>query len=157
MALVRSALRLTRSSGVLAQCSRSMADMPLTFAAPSQVFYNQQDVRQVDVPSFSGNFGILPNHVPVLAVLQPGVVSVVEADGSTNKYFVSSGSVTVNKDSTVQVLAEEAVPLSDLDAAACRQALTQAQADLASATGDQERVEAQIAVEVSEALVKACE
>ena len=41
--------------------------------------------------------------MPVLAVLQPGVVSVVEADGSTNKYFVSSGSVTVNKDSTVQV------------------------------------------------------
>ena len=52
MALVRSALRLTRSSGVLVQATRAMADMPLTFAAPSQVFYNQQDVRQVDVPSF---------------------------------------------------------------------------------------------------------
>ena len=52
MALARSALRLTRASGVLVQATRGMAEMPLTFAAPSQVFYNQQDVRQVDVPSF---------------------------------------------------------------------------------------------------------
>ena len=52
MALVRSALRLSRASGTLVQATRGMAEMPLTFAAPSQVFYNQQDVRQVDVPSF---------------------------------------------------------------------------------------------------------
>ena len=57
MALVRSALRLTRASGVLVQASRGMAEMPLTFAAPSQVFYNQQDVRQVDVPSFRSVLG----------------------------------------------------------------------------------------------------
>jgi len=157
MALVRSALRLGRASSVLTQTTRGMAEMPLTFAAPSQVFYNKQDVRQIDVPSFSGNFGILPHHVPTLAVLQPGVVSVVEADGATNKFFVSSGSVTVNQDSTVQVLAEEAVALSALDPAACRKALTEAQSQLAAASGDQARVEAQIAVEVGEAMVKACE
>ena len=57
----------------------------------------------------------------------------------------------------MQLLAEEAVPLADLDSAACRQALSQAQAELASASGDEARVEAQIAVEVSEAMVKACE
>ena len=34
-----------------------------------------------------------------------------------NKYFyiVSSGSIAVNKDSTVQILAEEAVAIDDLD------------------------------------------
>jgi len=44
-------------------------------------------VKQVDVPSFSGSFGILPNHVPTLAVLKPGVVSVIEEDGTQKKYF----------------------------------------------------------------------
>ena len=53
MALSGSALRLTRATGVLlTQSVRSMAEMPLTFAAPSQVFYNRVDVRQIDVPSF---------------------------------------------------------------------------------------------------------
>ena len=66
----------------------------------SQVYYNNANVRQVDVPSFSGAFGILPNHVPTLAVLKPGVVTVVEQDGQAKKFFVSSGSVTVNEDSS---------------------------------------------------------
>lgn len=68
-----------------------------------QVFYDQAVIRQVDVPSFSGSFGILPKHVPTLAVLKPGVVTVYEEDGSTKKVFVSSGTVTINDDSSVQV------------------------------------------------------
>ena len=68
----------------------------------------------MDVPSFSGAFGILPNHVPALAVLSPGVVTVYEDEGATKKFFVSSGSITVNEDSSVQILAEEAHALEDL-------------------------------------------
>jgi F-type H+-transporting ATPase subunit delta len=66
------------------------------------------------VPSFSGSFGILPNHVPSLAVLKPGVVTVFENEGNVKKFFVSSGSVTINEDASVQILAEEAHPLEDL-------------------------------------------
>lgn len=57
----------------------------------------------MDVPSFSGAFGILPKHVPTLAVLKPGVVTVIENEGGSKKYFVSSGTVTINDDSSVQV------------------------------------------------------
>lgn len=41
--------------------------------------------------------------MPTLAVLKPGVVTVYEEDGSTKKVFVSSGTVTINEDSSVQV------------------------------------------------------
>lgn len=51
------------------------------------MYYNNANVKQVDVPSFSGSFGILPEHVPTLAVLKPGVVSVFEEDGNVKKYF----------------------------------------------------------------------
>lgn len=68
-----------------------------------QVFYADSAVRQVDVPSFSGSFGILPKHVPTLAVLKPGVVTVFEQSGDVKKIFVSSGTVTINDDSSVQV------------------------------------------------------
>ncbi|CAG0915953.1 unnamed protein product [Notodromas monacha] len=131
--------------------------MSFTFAAPNGVFYNAASVRQVDVPSFSGSFGILPNHVPTLAVLKPGVVTVVEDDGSSKKFFVSSGSVSVNVDNSVQVLAEEAVTLDQLDAGACRETLQWAQGQVVSCAGNEEaKAEAEIAVEVAEALVKAC-
>ncbi|XP_035213289.1 ATP synthase subunit delta, mitochondrial-like [Stegodyphus dumicola] len=120
-----------------------------------QVFYNKANVKQVDVPSYSGSFGILPNHVPTLAVLKPGVVTVYEEDGASKKYFVSSGSITINDDSSVQVLAQEAVPVDRLDAQACREGLAKAQQQLSSATTEEAKAEAQIAIEVNEELVKA--
>ncbi|PIK55787.1 putative ATP synthase subunit delta, mitochondrial [Apostichopus japonicus] len=79
------------------------------------MYYNQASVKQVDVPSTSGTFGILAQHVPLLAALKPGVITVTEDDGTINKYFASSGTVTVNADSSVQVLSEIAVPLDYLD------------------------------------------
>lgn len=51
------------------------------------MFYNNANVKQIDVPSFSGSFGILPQHVPLLAVLKPGVITVHEQDGNQKKYF----------------------------------------------------------------------
>nr|CAG4645274.1 EOG090X0JDB [Leptodora kindtii] len=156
MALSRSALRLLSSRAAFMPV-RGYADMSLTFAAPSQVLYNGANVKQVDVPSFSGSFGILPAHVPTLAVLKPGVVTVYEQDGSAKKIFVSSGTVTVNEDSSVQLLAEEAVPVEQLDISAAKELLAQAQNELASAGNDKDKAKAAIAIEVTEALVKACE
>ena len=63
--------------------------------------------------------------------------------------------MTINEDSSVQVLAEEAVPIDTLDGQAAREALTKAQQQLASATDEVAKAEAQIAVEVSEAIVAA--
>ncbi|KAK2715281.1 ATP synthase subunit delta, mitochondrial-like [Artemia franciscana] len=161
MSVSKSSLKLLHSafnSCLRRYASGDASQMAFTFAAPSQVFYNNANIRQVDVPSFSGSFGILPAHVATLAVLKPGVVTVYQEDGSTKKYFVSSGTVTVNDDSSVQVLAEEAVPVENLDLQAARDILSKAQSDVTSAGADMLKLaEGQIAVEVGEALVKAAE
>lgn len=52
-----------------------------------QVFFKEASVKQVDVPTLTGAFGILPAHVPTLQVLRPGVVTVIGDDGSSAKYF----------------------------------------------------------------------
>jgi F-type H+-transporting ATPase subunit delta len=143
------------TTGVQHQFTRNYADMAFTFASPSSVFYNKANVKQIDVPSFSGHFGILPSHVPLIAVLKPGVITVHEQDGANKKYFVSSGSVTVNDDSSVQILAEEACPVDQLDAQAVRDGASKAAQDLLSAGSDVAKAEAQIALECYDALQKA--
>lgn len=157
MALRYSATLL--ATGVRRQMSaqaRAMSQMAFTFAAPNGVHYDGASVKQVDVPSLAGSFGILPNHVPALAVLKPGVVTVYEDDGDVKKFFVSSGSVTVNEDASVQILAEEAHSIDAIDVAEARTALAEAQSAVGAAADDTARVEAQIAVEVAEEIVKAC-
>ncbi|EFA04639.1 ATP synthase subunit delta, mitochondrial [Tribolium castaneum] len=158
MAALRGVSRLLTRRALNTAPKRGYADeMSFTFAAGNQVFYDAQSVRQVDVPSFSGSFGILPKHVPTLAVLKPGVVTVFENDGNVKKIFVSSGTVTINEDSSVQVLAEEAAPVENIDISAAREILSKAQGELSSAATEQARAEASIAIEVGEALVKAAE
>ena len=66
---------------------------------------------------------------------------------------MSSGTITVNEDSSVQVLAEEAVPVDWIDPQSARDVLAKGQSDLSSANTEEARAEAQIAIEVGEALV----
>ncbi|XP_065102358.1 ATP synthase subunit delta, mitochondrial isoform X2 [Paramisgurnus dabryanus] len=132
-------------------------EMSFTFASPTEVFFKEASVKQIDVPTLTGAFGILPAHVPTLQVLRPGVVTVFNDDGSAAKYFVSSGSVTVNADSSVQLLAEEAVPLDSLDLAAAKANLEKAQSELAGASDEASRAEVLISIEANEAIVKALE
>ncbi|XP_012267405.2 ATP synthase subunit delta, mitochondrial [Athalia rosae] len=154
---LRPFLRSTRSH--IRNYAEALRDdqMKFTFAGANQVFYDTQSIRQVDVPSFSGAFGILPKHVPTLAVLKPGVVTVYEDDGNVKKVFVSSGTVTINEDSSVQILAEEAHEVGNLDAAAARDILSKAQQELNSASSEKDKAAAAIAVEVAEALVQAAQ
>merc|ERR1740128_1170710 len=130
--------------------------MSFTFAAPNALHY-KASVKQVDVPSFSGSFGILPAHVASLAVLKPGVVTVYEEEGATKKFFVSSGSITINDDHSVQIICEEAHKVEDIDIAAAKEVLAQAHADAAAAADEVSKAEALIAVEVGEALVAAAQ
>ncbi|XP_029906069.1 ATP synthase F(1) complex subunit delta, mitochondrial [Myripristis murdjan] len=154
---LRRSLPVLRQARCYAEAASSAPQMSFTFASPTQVFYQEASVKQVDVPTLTGAFGILPAHVPTLQVLRPGVVTVFSDDGSSTKYFVSSGSVTVNADSSVQLLAEEAVPLDQLDVAAARANLEKAQSDLAGTSDEALRAEVQISIEANEAIVKALE
>ncbi len=88
---------------------------------------------------------------------RPGVVTVFETDGAAKKFFVSSGTITINADSSVQILAEEAHKVEDLDGAAAKQALNEAQSMLGKASSEEDKAAAQVAIEVAEELVKACE
>ncbi|XP_056133673.1 ATP synthase subunit delta, mitochondrial [Lampris incognitus] len=155
--LLRRSLPMLRQSRCYAEAVSGAPQMSFTFASPTQVYFNAASVKQVDVPTLTGAFGILPSHVPTLQVLRPGVVTVFNDDGSSVKYFVSSGSVTVNSDSSVQLLAEEAVPLDQLDIAAAKANLEKAQSELASASDEALRAEVQISIDANEAIVKALE
>merc|ERR1719403_465696 len=77
------------------------------------------------------------------------LLNVYTAEG-TQSFFVSSGSYTVNNDSTVSIIAEEACKLADLDKEAATKALAAAQG--AANSGD---AEAQIEVDVLTAVVAA--
>lgn len=107
--------------------------------SPARLLFSG-DVVSVQIPGAEGEMTILPGHAPVLSTLKPGVVS-IQKDGGTDKIFVRGGFAEVNAKG-LTVLAETAIPLADLDAAALAQQIRNAEEDVADAKSDVARAKA---------------
>lgn len=62
------------------------------------------DVDAVQVPGAEGDFGVLPKHAPIMAMLRAGTLS-VENDGKTQHFELDGGFVDVTPEG-VTLLAE---------------------------------------------------
>ena len=127
-----------------------MADK-LTFALVSperELFHGQVD--QVVVPGAEGEFGVLPDHAPLMSVIKPGALRILDA-GAERRIFVNGGFADVTPEG-LTVLAEEAIDLADVDSAALEQQLKNASEDLRDASDEAKRAAATRALARLEAL-----
>jgi len=95
-------------------------------------------VEQVTVPGADGQFTVLKGHAPFLSTLKPGVLDIVSADGSSQRIYVRGGFADVNA-SSLTVLAEQAMPMEEVNAEIMAQQVTDAQEDLADAGDDADK------------------
>lgn len=107
-------------------------------------------VDSVVVPGSEGDFGVLPAHSPLVSVIRPGILSVM-GEGQVTDYFVRGGFADVTAD-CLTVLAEHAVALQDFNSEARLAEIETAKHALEHATSDQERLNAQMVIDVVEAL-----
>jgi len=81
-----------------------MADkLKLDLVSPERLVLSAE-VDAVQVPGAEGDFGVLPNHAPVMAMLRAGVLT-VENDGKTESFELDGGFVDVTPEG-LTVLAE---------------------------------------------------
>ncbi|MCX7359061.1 MAG: F0F1 ATP synthase subunit epsilon [Alphaproteobacteria bacterium] len=114
----------------------------LSFAlvSPERELFNG-DVDHVVVPGSEGEFGVSPNHAPVMSVIKPGALRVIN-DGAERRIFVNGGFADVTPEG-LTVLAEEAIDLADIEPAKLEQELKNAQEDLRDANTDARKDAAQ--------------
>jgi len=80
---------------------------------PERVVF-RQEILQITVPTTSGEITILPDHIPLVSVLQPGVIEVKRTDNIVEIMSVSGGFIEVMKDKIV-ILADTAERAEELD------------------------------------------
>lgn len=93
----------------------------------------QGDADMVTLPGVDGEMGILPNHSPVLTVLQLGVIR-VKSKGSEHYFTVSGGVVEVQPDQ-VTILADAAENVAEIDIQRAEQARKRAEESLKEGIG----------------------
>jgi F-type H+-transporting ATPase subunit epsilon len=73
----------------------------------------QGDALRVDLPGADGEMGILPNHAPLLTLLQFGVINVQTING--NLHFTVAGGVVEVQPDEINVLADSAENVDEID------------------------------------------
>ncbi len=92
-----------------------MSDKYINFeiVTPERVVL-KEEILQITVPTKMGEITVLPNHIPLVASLLPGVVHVKKKDGSDEVMSVSGGFLEVLKDKVV-ILADTAERAEEID------------------------------------------
>jgi len=127
-----------------------MADK-LNFALVSperELFHGQVD--QVVVPGTEGEFGVLANHAPLMSTIKPGSLRIIDG-ASERRVFVNGGFADVTPDG-LTVLADEAIDLANVDAAALDQEIKDLVEDVRDSKDDLAKARAQRALERATAL-----
>jgi F-type H+-transporting ATPase subunit epsilon len=109
-----------------------MADsFQFELVSPERLLLSEQ-VDQVVVPGSEGYFTVLSGHAPFMSTLKTGVVDVTRG-GSVERIFVRGGFADTNAGG-LTVLAELAIPLSEVDPAMLAQDIKNAEDDANDAT-----------------------
>jgi F-type H+-transporting ATPase subunit epsilon len=127
-----------------------MASLHFELVSPARLLFSGS-VASVTIPGTEGEMGIFPGHAPILSTLKPGVVTVYKDGGGTDRIFVRGGMVEVNPQG-LTLLAEVAIPMSELDAAQLGQQIKHAEEDLADAKDGEDKRKAAETLEHLKAL-----
>jgi len=120
-----------------------VAKLNLEIVTAERVVYSQE-VDVVVAPGTEGELGILPQHAPLMTMLQPGELRVRQS-GEEQSVFVSGGFLEVLGDK-VTVLADTAERAEEIDTARAEEARKRAQARMAEPRAEVDYARAQAAM-----------
>jgi F-type H+-transporting ATPase subunit epsilon len=96
------------------------------------------EVEMISTKTAVGSIGILANHEPVLAMLDPTELRLYKTESEVVRFAQAEGYLQV-ADNHALILVEEALAPGDLDAGSLRERLQQAEHELDSAGEDTEK------------------
>ncbi len=121
-----------------------MADvMKLNVITPEKQFY-EGNVTMVELTTTEGEIGVYPNHIPLTAVVAPGVLKIHE-EGEEKKASLISGFITILPDA-VTIMAEVAEWPDEIDFKRAEEARVRAERRLASRESGLDELRAEMAL-----------
>jgi len=116
-----------------------MAAFKFELVSPERLVMSTE-VEGVVVPGSDGDMTILANHAALMTTMRPGVVTVM-VQGPSKRVFVRGGFAEVNAQG-LTILAEQAMPMEELDRAKLEAQIKDAEEDVADAKDDAARAAA---------------
>jgi F-type H+-transporting ATPase subunit epsilon len=112
-----------------------MATFPFELASPEQLVFSG-DVEHVVVPGSEGEFGVLAGHAPLVAMLRPGILTIL---GANERRFVVRGGFAEVNPQGLTVLADFAASVENVDREMLAGQIKNLEEDVADAPEGNER------------------
>ncbi|MRI83615.1 MAG: F0F1 ATP synthase subunit epsilon [Nitratiruptor sp.] len=90
-----------------------MEKLKLEIVTPHGLIF-EGEVQSVTFPGEEGEFGVLPRHATLLALLKPGVIEIDKGDGKRESIVINWGHVKVDEHGA-RALVDGAIPLAGAD------------------------------------------
>ncbi|KGD87559.1 F0F1 ATP synthase subunit epsilon [Rhizobium sp. YS-1r] len=110
--------------------------------SPERLLVSEK-VTEVVIPATLGEMTVLANHAPTMTTIKPGVVSVKLASGQINKYVVFGGFADILPTGCT-LLAESAVPLSEVTRETLQRRIEVTQAEIDKAQSDEHKTKLEL-------------
>ena len=114
-----------------------MPAFPFELVSPEKIVFSGE-VEAVVVPGIEGEFTVLKDHAPTLALMKPGILEYDLSTAQKTRLFVRGGFAQVAPEG-LTILAEQTIALEELDAAKLDADLKDAEEDVADAKTDETR------------------
>ena len=115
----------------------------LQIISPTRIFFDG-DVDMVEMKTTEGEICVLAGHIPLTAILEPGVLRIKQQDG-TKEAALHDGFVEIQKDK-VTVLAESCEWPDEIDMERANEARERAENRIRSGRTDVDMVRAELAI-----------
>jgi F-type H+-transporting ATPase subunit epsilon len=113
-----------------------MATFHFDLVSPEKLLFSGE-VDQVDVPGAEGDFGVLAEHAPFVSVIRPGILTIYNQN-ETQRVVIFGGFAEVSP-AGLTILADQAMPVEDVDPAMIAGAIKDTEEDLADTMDDRVR------------------
>ena len=98
----------------------------LEIVNPEKLFLTKDAVREVVVPAFEGDMGILKDHISIISFLKPGIVKVFESDSNEENFYVEDGIIEF-KNNCLSILTSKIFDIKKIDKNVLRKTLSEAE------------------------------
>ena len=88
-------------------------EFKIVVISPEKYFFSKENVKEVVIPGYEGEMGILKDHISLISFLKPGIIKVFSKD-SEEHFYVDDG-IAEFKDNELSILTSSIFNVKEKD------------------------------------------
>ena len=97
--------------------------------SPEKIFFSKENVKEVVLPAYEGEMGVLKDHISIISFLKPGIIKVYNSDNKADNFYIEDGIIEFN-DNCLTVLTSKISDTKNLEKSEINQMIHDSEKEL---------------------------